>query len=60
MASVTGFRSDGPVPFPGVSTWFSRTLARVAGPGPELGVDTAEVLEELGLAPVDMKPARPL
>jgi hypothetical protein len=25
-----------------------------------LGADTAEVLEERGLAPVDMKPARPL
>jgi len=49
MASVTGFPSDGPVPFPGVPTWFSRTLGRVAGPGPELGADTAEVLEELGL-----------
>jgi len=60
MASVTGFPSDGPVRFPGVWTWFSRTPGRVAGPGPELGADTAEVLEELGLAPVDMKPAGPL
>jgi crotonobetainyl-CoA:carnitine CoA-transferase CaiB-like acyl-CoA transferase len=43
----------GPVRFPGVPTWFSRTPGRVAGPAPELGADTAEVLEELGLAPVD-------
>jgi crotonobetainyl-CoA:carnitine CoA-transferase CaiB-like acyl-CoA transferase len=60
MASVTGFPSDGPVHFPGVPTRFSRTPGRVAGPAPELAPDTAEVLEELGLAPVDMKPARPL
>ncbi len=43
----------GLVRFPGVPTWFSRTPGRVAGPAPELGADTAEVLEELGLAPVD-------
>lgn len=40
----------GPVRFPGVPTWFSRTPGRVAGPAPELGADTAEVLDELGLA----------
>ena len=38
----------GPVRFPGVPTWFSRTPGRVAGPAPELGADTAEVLAELG------------
>jgi crotonobetainyl-CoA:carnitine CoA-transferase CaiB-like acyl-CoA transferase len=43
----------GPVRFPGVPTWFSRTPGRVAGPAPELGADTAEVLEELGLAATD-------
>ncbi|MCV7423207.1 CoA transferase [Mycobacterium yunnanensis] len=37
----------GPVRFPGVPTWFSRTPGRVAGPAPELGADTAEVLAEL-------------
>jgi crotonobetainyl-CoA:carnitine CoA-transferase CaiB-like acyl-CoA transferase len=47
----------GPVRFPGVPTWFSRTPGRVSGPAPELGADTAEVLEELGLAPADAKPA---
>jgi crotonobetainyl-CoA:carnitine CoA-transferase CaiB-like acyl-CoA transferase len=41
--------SHGPVRFPGVPTWFSRTPGRVAGPAPELGANTREVLEELGL-----------
>jgi len=45
----------GPVRFPGVPTWFSRTPGRVAGPAPELGADTAEILGELDLA-VDVKP----
>jgi crotonobetainyl-CoA:carnitine CoA-transferase CaiB-like acyl-CoA transferase len=49
--------AHGPVRFPGVPTWFSRTPGRVSGPAPELGADTAEVLEELGLAPADAKPA---
>jgi crotonobetainyl-CoA:carnitine CoA-transferase CaiB-like acyl-CoA transferase len=38
----------GPVRFPGVPTWFSRTPGRVGGFAPELGADTAEVLAELG------------
>ena len=43
----------GKVRFPGVPTWFSRTPGRVAGAAPELGADTAEVLDQLGLtAPV--------
>ncbi len=37
----------GPVRFPGVPTWFSRTPGRVAGPAPELGADTADVLAEV-------------
>jgi crotonobetainyl-CoA:carnitine CoA-transferase CaiB-like acyl-CoA transferase len=37
----------GPVRFPGVPTWFSRTPGRVAGPAPELGADTADVLADL-------------
>ncbi|HTZ69557.1 MAG TPA: CoA transferase [Acetobacteraceae bacterium] len=37
----------GPVRFPGVPTWFSRTPGRVAGAAPTLGADTDEVLAEL-------------
>jgi crotonobetainyl-CoA:carnitine CoA-transferase CaiB-like acyl-CoA transferase len=37
----------GPVRFPGVPTWFSRTPGKVAGFAPELGADTDEVLAEL-------------
>ena len=40
---------QGPVRFPGVPTWFSRTPGRVAGPAPMLGEDTDDVLGELGL-----------
>jgi len=47
----------GPVRFPGVPTWFSRTPGRVAGPAPELGADTADVLDELGLTAADVEPA---
>jgi len=39
----------GPVRFPGVPTWFSRTPGRVAGPAPELGADTTDVLKEIGV-----------
>ncbi len=39
----------GPVRFPGVPTWFSRTPGHVRGPAPELGADTAAVLDELGV-----------
>jgi crotonobetainyl-CoA:carnitine CoA-transferase CaiB-like acyl-CoA transferase len=41
----------GPVRFPGVPTWLSRTPGRVAGPAPQLGAHTAAVLAELGLDP---------
>jgi crotonobetainyl-CoA:carnitine CoA-transferase CaiB-like acyl-CoA transferase len=37
----------GPVRFPGVPTWFSRTPGKVAGPAPDLGAHTREVLDEL-------------
>jgi crotonobetainyl-CoA:carnitine CoA-transferase CaiB-like acyl-CoA transferase len=40
---------QGPIRFPGVPTWFSRTPGGVAGPTAELGAHTHEVLEELGL-----------
>jgi crotonobetainyl-CoA:carnitine CoA-transferase CaiB-like acyl-CoA transferase len=39
----------GPVRFPGVPTWFSHTPGRVRGGAPELGADTAAVLDELAL-----------
>jgi crotonobetainyl-CoA:carnitine CoA-transferase CaiB-like acyl-CoA transferase len=40
---------NGPVRFPGVPTWFSKTPGKVHGPTPRLGADTADVLKELGL-----------
>jgi crotonobetainyl-CoA:carnitine CoA-transferase CaiB-like acyl-CoA transferase len=40
---------QGKVRFPGVPTWFSKTPGRVAGPAPELGADTAEVLADLNV-----------
>lgn len=40
---------QGPVRFPGVPTWFSQTLGRVAGGAPELGAHSREVLDELGV-----------
>ncbi|MBX7433843.1 CoA transferase [Mycobacterium sp. Y57] len=43
----------GPVRFPGVPIWFSRTPGHVRGPAPELGADTDAVLEELGLGAVE-------
>jgi crotonobetainyl-CoA:carnitine CoA-transferase CaiB-like acyl-CoA transferase len=42
--------AQGPVRFPGVPTWFSRTPGRVAGAAPGLGAHTQEVLGELGLS----------
>ncbi|OBJ62531.1 CaiB/BaiF CoA-transferase family protein [Mycobacterium sp. 1423905.2] len=56
--------AHGPVRFPGVPAWLSRTPGRVAGPAPELGAHTAQVLEELGLSSVETgahaDPASPL
>ena len=49
MHCATVQTPHGPVRFPGVPTWFSRTPGHVRGYAPELGADTAEVLEELGL-----------
>jgi crotonobetainyl-CoA:carnitine CoA-transferase CaiB-like acyl-CoA transferase len=48
----------GPVRFPGVPTWFSRTPGRVAGGAPELGAHTKEVLAEVGLPTPTPGPAR--
>jgi len=44
---------QGPVRFPGVPTWFSRTPGRVAGPAPRLGQHTDDVLSELGLTDLE-------
>jgi len=41
---------NGPVRFPGVPAWFSRTPGRVAGPAPRLGAHTRDVLDGLGTA----------
>ena len=48
---------NGPLRFPGVPTWLSRTRGHVAGPAPALGGHTREVLEELGLPGPPTKPA---
>ena len=41
--------AQGPVRFPGVPTWFSRTPGHVAGPASLLGEDTEGVLAEVGM-----------
>jgi crotonobetainyl-CoA:carnitine CoA-transferase CaiB-like acyl-CoA transferase len=41
---------NGPVRFPGIPAWFSRTPGRVAGPAPRLGAHTREIVDELGTA----------
>ncbi len=40
---------QGPVRFPGVPTWFSKTPGKVAGPTPLMGEQTQEILAEIGL-----------
>ncbi|WP_405718392.1 CoA transferase [Streptomyces sp. NBC_01537] len=37
---------NGPVRFPGMPAWFSRTPGRIAGPAPRLGAHTTEVTGE--------------
>jgi crotonobetainyl-CoA:carnitine CoA-transferase CaiB-like acyl-CoA transferase len=42
--------AQGPVRFPGVPTWFSKSPGRVAGPTPLVGEQTEEILKEIGLS----------
>ncbi len=49
---------QGPVRFPGVPTWFSRTPGHVAGGAPALGAHTREVLEEAGLSAASAQTSR--
>jgi crotonobetainyl-CoA:carnitine CoA-transferase CaiB-like acyl-CoA transferase len=41
--------AQGPVRFPGVPTWFSKSPGKVAGPTPLVGEQTEEILAEIGL-----------
>ncbi|MER7691496.1 CoA transferase [Streptomyces sp. NPDC097610] len=43
---------NGPVRFPGMPAWFSRTPGRVAGPAPRLGAHTEEIMADLGRADI--------
>ena len=40
---------QGPIRFPGVPTWFSKSPGKVAGPTPLVGENTEEVLAEIGM-----------
>ena len=43
---------QGPVRYPGVPTWFSRSPGKVAGPTPLAGQQTDEILAEIGLSAI--------
>lgn len=38
---------NGPIRFPGVPTWFSKTPGKISGPAPRLGADTDAILQSL-------------
>ncbi len=44
--------THGPVRFPGIPTWFSRTPGKVRAGAPELGAHTEEVLADVGFSGV--------
>jgi crotonobetainyl-CoA:carnitine CoA-transferase CaiB-like acyl-CoA transferase len=44
----------GPVRFPGIPTWFSRTPGKVSAGAPELGAHTEEILADVGFLDTDM------
>jgi len=48
----------GPVRFPGIPTWFSRTPSHITAAAPELGAHTQEILAELERPAAHTKPAR--
>lgn len=43
----------GPIRFPGIPTWFSRTPGNVSAGAPELGAHTEEVLADVGFSDTD-------
>lgn len=45
---------EGPLRFPGIPTWFSRTPGRIREAGPLLGEHTVAVLREAGFAPEEI------
>lgn len=46
----------GPLRFPGIPTWFSKSPGKVAGPTPKLGEDTEAVLSALNMAEAGEEP----
>ncbi len=40
---------QGPIRFPGIPTWFSKSPGKVAGPTPLVGEQTKEILAEIGM-----------
>lgn len=46
--------ANGPLRFPGIPTWFSRTPGKIQGPAPDLGANTEEVLAEIEASDTDI------